>query len=85
MKTPLLLISMALCSNAFAQIEKIDNSITVHNLSNTKQQLWVNAVNYNVASTSSLRVPCNANENIEVQYIDKSSLLACGSKMEINQ
>jgi hypothetical protein len=83
MKKVLFLISMTLCSNAFAQTEKIDNSITIHNLSNAKQQLWVNAVTYNVASTSSLRVPCNTNENIEVQYLDDSKILNCGSMMEI--
>ncbi len=83
MKIPLLFVSITFCSNSFALSEKIDNSITIHNEFNAQQQLWVNAVSYDIASNSSLRVPCNLGENIEVQFINESVILACGSKKEL--
>lgn len=80
----LLLISLITCVNfAIAQDKKIDNSITIHNLSDSEQNIWINAVSYNVSFNSSLRVPCNQDETIEVQYIDESVNLSCGSKKEI--
>ena len=81
MKTALLIVSVLLSSNIYAQDIKTDKSITVHNLSNLNQQLWVNAVSYNISFDTSLRVPCNLGEEIEVQYIDNSQHYDCGSKI----
>lgn len=83
MKIILILILTFLSSSVFAQDAKIDNSITVQNLSSEAQYLWVNAVSYNISLNSNLRVPCNSGENIEVQYIDESVILPCGSKKEL--
>ena len=83
MKYLIFSISIILSSSIFAQDTKTDNSITVHNLSNTVQHIWVNAVSYNVSFNSTLRVPCNSGENIEVQHIDESVILSCGSKKEL--
>ena len=83
MKILFILISLILSSSIYAQ-EKTDNSITVHNLSSDSKHVWVNAVSYNILHNTSLRVPCNSGENIEVQYIYESTILPCGSTKELN-
>jgi hypothetical protein len=83
MKILFFLLSTILSSNVFSQDVKHDDSITVHNLTNENQHVWVNAVSYDVSNNTSLRVPCNLGENIEVQHIDESVILSCGSKKEV--
>ena len=83
MKIIIILISTVFTGISFAQKTNTDNSITVLNLSNEEQFIWVNAVSYDIASNSNLRVPCNLGENIEVQYIDEIVMLSCGSRKEL--
>lgn len=63
---------------------KAVNSVDIHNLSKTQQNIWVNGDIHSIELEGSLWVPCLPEENIEIQFSEEIEVLTCGDVMEIN-
>lgn len=83
MKTILALIAISFSANSI-EIKPV-KSIDIHNLSQSKKQIWVNGTSHSIESGSSLWVPCLPEENMEVQISDMIETLVCGESMELDQ
>ena len=81
-----LLIFTAIIFSVSLTAENIiqDNSITVHNSSETTKQVWITGESHIIETGSSLRVPCYAGESIYVQSEKNTNVLLCGEKKVIN-
>ena len=78
-------ISIALLIfSASLSAETIDNSVTVHNMSEKTKQIWVSGEEFNIRKDSSLIVPCYPGESVYVQSIENTNLILCGTTKEIN-
>ncbi len=84
MRKSLIFTTILFSASLSAENNIQDNSITVHNSSETTKQVWVSGESHKIETGNSLRVPCYAGESIYVQSEKNTNILSCGEKKVIN-